>query len=183
MRYAHCAPVVFRCRACHAETAFDGIGRARDDGVLSASRGVTCGACQAPLGTPSLVVQLERAIREHIARYYRGWTTCTEPSCGAVTPMAGVYSGRCLVAGCRGKVVPQYSDKELYTQLCYMAYLFDPVQALAEIGDAAQRTYVREVLDTHRPMIDTLHATVQQYLARNGRRFVGLGKLFAFMRI
>lgn len=183
VRYAHCAPVVFRCRACHAETAFDGIGRARDDGVLSASRGVTCGACQAPLGTPSLVVQLERAIREHIARYYRGWTTCTEPSCGAVTPMAGVYSGRCLVAGCRGKVVPQYSDKELYTQLCYMAYLFDPVQALAEIGDAAQRTYVREVLDTHRPMIDTLHATVQQYLARNGRRFVGLGKLFAFMRI
>ena len=40
-----------------------------------------------------------------------------------------------------------------------------------------------EDMDAHRADIDALHGSVQSYLARNGRRFVGLGKLFSFMRM
>ena len=139
--------------------------------------------CGAQLGVPSLVVQLELAIRAHIARYYHGWTECTEPSCGAVTRMAGVYSGRCLVHGCRGRVTLRFSDKDLYTQLCFYDYLFDQERALAEVTDATQRANLRETLQRHAESLEALRGAVQQYLVRNGRRYVGLRKLFGFMRV
>lgn len=97
--------------------------------------------------------------------------------------MAGVYSGRCVVPGCRGKVLAQYPDKALYTQLCYYAYLFDSTQAMAETSEAAQHLRLRDTIDARRADLDVLYATVQQYLARNARRFVGLDKLFSFMRM
>ena len=70
-----------------------------------------------------------------------------------------------------------------YTQLCFFAYLFDAAQAVAETRDTAQQTRLQSIMDAHRADIDALHGTVQSYLARNGRRFVGLGKLFSFMRM
>ena len=143
----------------------------------------TNAACAQPLGLASLVVQLETAIRAYIARYYHGYTVCTEPTCGVRTNQAGVYSGRCLAANCRGTTKREYSDKQLYTQLCYLDYLFDADRALAEVGDAPHRAYVHDTIRAHRAAIDALRAAVQEYLGRNGRRFVDLRKLFGFMRV
>lgn len=76
-----------------------------------------------------------------------------------------------------------YSDKTLYTQLCYYAYLFDAAQALEEVSETSQRHALRDRLETHKADMEVLRATVDAFLARNGRRYVGLGKLFSFLRV
>lgn len=187
VRYAQCAPLSIRCRKCGEASVMDGLAKLKPDAphVLSLERGFACtnAACGAPLALPSMVVQLELAIRSYIAQYYHAWSICTESTCGARTNQTGVYSGRCLVQGCRGKTKQEYSDKELYNQLCYLDYLFDAERALAEIGDGPQRKYVQDTMQAHKESIGALHALVQQYLGRNGRRYVGLRKLFGFMRV
>ena len=52
--------------------------------------------------------------------------------------MVGVYASRCLVKGCRGRVGPEYTDKELYDQLCYYASLVDVESALQKAASAAK---------------------------------------------
>ena len=178
VRYAHCEPFTVRCRACRHATPLQPPSRTRADAPWLA-----CEACRAPFPRATLVVQLELAIRAHVARYYEGQTTCTEPACRAVTRQAGVYSGRCVVPSCRGQVQRMYSDKTLYTQLCYYAYLFDAAQALEEVSETSQRHALRDRLETHKADMEVLRATVDAFLARNGRRYVGLGKLFSFLRV
>ena len=187
VRYAQCEPLEVRCRACGHAVQVGALAQLAPDAphALGRDKGYVCtnAACAQPLGLASMVVQLETAIRAYIARYYHGYTVCTEPTCGVRTNQAGVYSGRCLAANCRGTTKREYSDKQLYTQLCYLDYLFDAERALAEVGDAPQRAYAHDTIRAHRAAIDALHAAVQEYLGRNGRRFVDLRKLFGFMRV
>lgn len=60
--------------------------------------------CSKNLGTASLQIQLECQIREHIHRYYEGWTVCDDPTCGNRARAMGVYGRRCLKDWCRGTV-------------------------------------------------------------------------------
>ena len=60
--------------------------------------------CNKSYGTASLQIQLECQIREHIHRYYEGWTVCDDPTCGNRARMMGVYGRRCLKDWCRGSV-------------------------------------------------------------------------------
>ena len=182
IRYAHCDPLRVRCRQCGVVSEAVPLAHSARSSE-GAAPWLSCPSCSTAWTLPSLVVQLQLAIRAHIARYYEGVQTCTEPSCRASSTMTGVYSGRCVVPGCRGKVLAQYPDKALYTQLCYYAYLFDSTQAMAETSEAAQHLRLRDTIDARRADLDVLYATVQQYLARNARRFVGLDKLFSFMRM
>ena len=179
VRFAHCDAWSVTCPTCHHSTAIPPLRTA----VRASTPWLACAQCHASFSRASLVVQLELAIRRHIATYYEGKMTCTESSCRATTNMTGVYTGRCVATNCRGKVQAVYSDKALYTQLCYYAYLFDGAQALAESGETDLHTRVQDAIEAHHATLALLHATVQQYLSRNGRRYVGLGKLFAFMRV
>ncbi|WFD29013.1 DNA-directed DNA polymerase [Malassezia sp. CBS 17886] len=185
VRYAHCNALQVCCRACKETHTFSGLSALQEHAphpVLTAEHGFRCPSCGASPSAASLAVQLELAIRRRIARYYQGVSTCSEPTCGAVTNAAGVYAGRCLVQGCRGRMALQYSDKDLYTQLCFYEYLFDADRALAEVGDGKGRAYVEATLKTHADTLAALRSVAQQYLGRNGRRYVALDKLFAFMR-
>ena len=93
-------------------------------------QGAKCPSCSAELKPASLEVQLQLQIRQHIAKYYEGWTVCDDPTCGNRTRMMGVYGRRCLRPGCVGKVTFEYPDGQLYNQLRYYAYLFDAEKAL-----------------------------------------------------
>lgn len=177
VRYAACAPWQATCRHCRATTVLRPLAQLPADAPWRA-----CAQCHQPLPLPSLVVQLQTRIREHIAEYYAGVSTCSEPSCRATTNVTGVYNGRCVVPQCKGKVQLKYTDQALYTQLCYYAYVVDAAQALDEVRDAAQRDHIRRLAEQDSEALTTLKDTVQAYLARNGRRFVSLGRLFSFMR-
>jgi DNA polymerase alpha subunit A len=165
-RYLDIDPFRIRCRHCKQETEFAQIGD-REVCLSSCSwyrysirqlstfqkslvltSGPTCLACKQPLGLASVQVQLETQIREHIAKYYLGWTICDDPTCGNRTRMMSVYGKRCLKPGCLGRVTfevsrvalhsrtsclfhrLQYSDAQLHNQLRFYSYLFDGAKAM-----------------------------------------------------
>lgn len=94
--------------------------------------GPTCPACNSTLGTASLQTQLEVQIRSFVAKYYEGWIVCDDAACGYETRSMRMYGRRC--GACKNRVHFKYGDTELYTQLRYLATLFD----MEKIVKAAQ---------------------------------------------
>ncbi|EKM50078.1 uncharacterized protein PHACADRAFT_213841 [Phanerochaete carnosa HHB-10118-sp] len=180
-RFKDSEPLLMRCRACKAETAFSPIDD-RSASMLTPA-GVRCPACEAAIGAASVQVQLEVQIRAHVARYYEGWTICKDQTCGGRTRMMGVYGRRCLRPACKGIVAFEYSDAQMYNQLRYYAHVFDVEKALK---GAVSRRAVEElegIRVTQAELLDAVQGTVDKYLAQCGRRWVDLGALFSVIRI
>jgi DNA polymerase alpha subunit A len=83
--------------------------------------GPTCLSCEKAIELVSLQVQLEAQIRECIAKYYEGWTVCSDSTCANRTRMMGLYGSKCLRQECTGKVALEvcngfFSAKFLYTE-------------------------------------------------------------------
>jgi DNA polymerase alpha subunit A len=85
----------------------------RSQKSLLFTSGPACPSCKQPLGIASVQVQLQMQIREHISKYYLGWTICDDPTCGSRTRMMSVYGKRCLKAGCLGRVSFEVSGIKL----------------------------------------------------------------------
>lgn len=169
VRFAKCERLSLACPRCRSASTFEGVTALSPKGLVCTSED-----CNAPLPLASAAIQLELSIRAHISRYYTAWQACNEPSCGVRTRLVGVYASRCLVRGCKGRVAPEYSDKQLYDQLCYYASLFDVTRAASEEA--------KIVAARHREQLEALGRTVSRYLERNDRRFVDLSKLFGRRR-
>lgn len=176
VRFAKCDRLAITCPRCKTSTNFEGINTS----CLSPKGVLLCSSveCAIPLPLNSLIIQLELSIRLHISRYYTAWQACTEPSCGVRTRLLGVYASRCLVKGCRGRVGPEYSDKQLYDQLCYFASLFDVARAFERTKAGSELDEVKILAARNRDALDALAKTVGRYLDRNDRRYVDLGKIF-----
>jgi DNA polymerase alpha subunit A len=69
--------------------------------------GIHCPGCDSRFSNASIAVQLDNCIRDHISRYYLGWTVCDGDGCGSRTRMMSVYGKRCMgieKPGCKGSV-------------------------------------------------------------------------------
>lgn len=179
-RFKDASPFVVRCRSCKGEVAFEPISD-RSSSILLAS-GPTCPACHTIMGRASMQAQLETQIREHIGRYYEGWTVCDDPTCGNRTRMMGVYGRRCLRQGCRGTVAFEYSDAQLYTQLRFYSSLFDAEKAL-KTSTGSRLDEVRALAGAQAEFLQGMSDTVEKYLDQCGRRWVNLTNLFSFMKV
>jgi DNA polymerase alpha subunit A len=193
VRFGECTRIAFACRACKASTPFEGlVGSA--EGVVTPD-GIACGACGALAAMHTLAAQLEHAVRAETTRYYEGWVVCDDPSCGNRTRQIGVYGTRCLGPKglgreCLGRMRYQYSEKAVYTQLVYMAGLFDVDRARAkvagEVPDATVAAMAQEGKDRivalaaqNRVRFGTLKDVVDRYLDKCGRQWVAMDSLFA----
>lgn len=146
--------------------------------------GVTCPACSNTLPIPSIAVQLELQIRQHVSKYYLGYTICDAEGCGARTRQMGVYGRRCLgliKEGCKGSVHLEYSDSKLYNQLLYYLSLFDSEKALSTTRGTARYEEVRALVTANQVGFAVLEGVVNGYLEKNGRRYVDMKGLFGFM--
>ncbi|KII85843.1 hypothetical protein PLICRDRAFT_298164 [Plicaturopsis crispa FD-325 SS-3] len=179
-RFKNAEPFLVRCRNCEGQLPFVPFFD-RESSILLPS-GPTCPACQTIMGTPSLQTQLEVQIRAHIAKYYEGWVTCDDPTCGHRTRMMGVYGRRCLRPGCRGTVAFEYSDAELYNQLRYFAYLFDAEKAKKNAKKEDIGAVDGAVMN-NAAFLQSMTDTVEKYLDQCGRRWVELSGLFSFMKV
>jgi len=180
-RYNDADPFKIRCRHCKTEATFHPIhDRARS---LLLPSGPTCPTCRKALGDASIQVQLERQIREHISKFYLGWTICDDSTCGNRSRMMSVYGKRCLRQGCTGRVSFEYSDIQLYNQLRYYAYLFDGEAAVRCSRGAEHEDQVRALTSKHAECLATLNHTVKRFLNENARRWVDMESLFSFMKI
>jgi len=180
-RFKDSTPFLVRCRNCQGQVPFEPIFN-RDSSILQAS-GPTCPGCQTAFSTPSLQVQLVAQIREHISKYYEGWTICDDPTCGNRTRMMSVYGRRCLRPGCRGTVAFEYSDMSLYNQLRYYSFLFNAEKAVKAATGTSKLDEVITVTYANGELLQTMTNTVETYMDQCGRRWVDLNSIFSFMKM
>ncbi len=76
-------------------------------------------------------------IRSCVKRYYDCWLVCDDRACGRRSMQVSARSGSCTADGCRGRVVREYGDSALHTQLKYMESLVDVSRYLAKKKQAA----------------------------------------------
>ncbi|GAA5873099.1 hypothetical protein JCM8547_006792 [Rhodosporidiobolus lusitaniae] len=182
-RFADCERMKVRCRTCGMEALFDGI--TENKAALLSKTGWFCSniECQASLSIPSLAVQLDLQIRAFIGKFYEAWLVCDEQTCGNRTRMMSVYGKKCLIAGCRGAMHFEYSDAKLYDQILFFDTLLDADKALEKAAGTPQQDDVVGRVQPNRTSLDQLRKVVTHHLEKNGRRWVSMETLFAFMQV
>ncbi|KAJ7634179.1 DNA polymerase family B-domain-containing protein [Mycena polygramma] len=180
-RFKDAAPFLVRCRHCQVQLPFAPI-HDRQRSILT-SAGPACPECTKALTTGSLQTQLETQIREHIAKYYEGWTVCDDTACGQRTRRMGVWGRRCLQRGCRGKVVFEYSDARLYNQLRFYASLFNADKAAKSVVGSTNTDAVSAVIANNLGFLHAMGACVERHLDQSARRWVELSSIFSFMNL
>ncbi|XP_053671206.1 DNA polymerase alpha catalytic subunit [Anopheles nili] len=143
-RYRLCHRFEFTCVACKAKNPVAGGfrpgtgGRHRSVFERCANEEANC-TVQPAQYLPSIVNELTLAIRADIRRFYQRWMVCDNPACNGNTRLychvASKNNPYCLL--CRkGLLVLQYSETDLYQQLCYYNYMFDLEQYSAKLTKA-----------------------------------------------
>ncbi|KIJ54743.1 hypothetical protein M422DRAFT_24648 [Sphaerobolus stellatus SS14] len=169
------------CTGCDGEMVFEPLYD-RERSIVS-SAGPSCPSCSTRLSNFRLQMQLELQIRQHIAKYYEGWTECNDATCRNRTRMMSVYGRRCMKPNCRGVATLEYSDLKLYNQLLYYASLFNREKVLKAAKGTAKEAEVAALLDVNKGFLDLMAGTVEKYLNNSGRRWVDLDGLFSFMKV
>lgn len=134
--------------------------------------------------TVQLSNKLIMDIRRFIKKYYDGWLICEEPTCGNRTrhlPLQFSRTGPLCPACMKATLRPEYSDKSLYTQLCFYRYIFDAECALEKLTTDHEKDKLKKQFFTPRVLQDyrKLKNTAEQFLSRSGYSEVNLSKLFA----
>ncbi|KAF2364673.1 Zinc finger DNA-directed DNA polymerase family B alpha [Trinorchestia longiramus] len=119
---------------------------------------------------------LTRQLRAHLKSYYDGWLLCEDPGCTnrcRRTPLLFVRGFPvCNVCG-KGVLLREYTESQLYKQLCFLDYILDFQKACATLKDDRIRD------DELRRSYAVLRAEVQKVLARSAYSHVDLRVLFA----
>ncbi|XP_037368486.1 DNA polymerase alpha catalytic subunit [Talpa occidentalis] len=185
-RYRDCERFKCPCPTCGTEniydSVFDGLGTSMEPSLYRCSN-IHCKA--SPLSfTVQLSNKLIMDIRRCIKKYYEGWLICEEPTCRNRTRHLPIQFSRngpvcpvCLKATLR----PEYSDKTLYTQLCFYRYIFDVDCALEKLITDHEKEKLKKQYLTPKVLQDykKLKNTAEQFLSRSGYSEVSLSKLFA----
>ncbi|XP_058147839.1 DNA polymerase alpha catalytic subunit [Dasypus novemcinctus] len=185
-KYRDCERFKCPCPTCGTENiydnVFDGSGTDMEPSLYRCSN-INCKA--SPLTfTVQLSNKLIMDIRGYIKKYYDGWLICEEPTCHNRTrhlPLQFSRNGPLCQVCLKATLRPEYSDKALYTQLCFYRYIFDMDCALEKLitdheKEKLKRQYLTpKVLQEYRK----LKNTAEQFLARSGYSEVNLSKLFA----
>ncbi|ELW48287.1 DNA polymerase alpha catalytic subunit [Tupaia chinensis] len=184
-KYKDCEKLKCPCPACGTENIYDnvldGLGTDMEPSLYRCSN-IDCKA--SPL---AFMVQLNNKlivdIRRCIKKYYDGWLICEEPTCRNRTrhlPLHFSRNGPLCPACMKATLRPEYSDKSLYTQLCFYRYIFDVDYALEKLTDhekdkLKKQFFLPKVCQDYKK----LKNTVELFLSRSGYSEVNLSKLFA----
>ncbi|KFB40762.1 AGAP001929-PA-like protein [Anopheles sinensis] len=122
---------------------------------------------------PSIMNELTLAIRGDIKRFYQRWMVCDNPICNRNTRLYSHVATRnnpfCLHCQ-KGLLVLQYSETDLYKQLCYYNYMFDLEQYSAK--------FTKSLAPDIRNMYARLKETVDRFQQRSKYGVVNLSTLY-----
>ncbi|KAM6151481.1 DNA polymerase alpha catalytic subunit [Rhynchocyon petersi] len=183
-KYRDCEKFKCPCPTCGTENIYDSVldGSGTDmEPSLYRCSNIDCKA--SPL---AFIVQLNNKlimdIRRYIKKYYDGWLICEEQTCRNRTrhlPLQFSRNGPLCQVCMKATLRPEYSDKSLYTQLCFYRYIFDVEYALEKLITEHEKDKLRKFL-TNKVQQDykKLKNTAEQFLSRSGYSEVNLSKLF-----
>uniref|UniRef100_A0A8C4VQ49 DNA polymerase n=1 Tax=Gopherus evgoodei TaxID=1825980 RepID=A0A8C4VQ49_9SAUR len=186
-KYRDCERFKFSCPRCGTENiydnVFDGSGKLMEPSLQQCSK-KECD--ESPF---NYMIQMNNKllldIRRYLKSYYNSWLICEEPTCRNRTrrlPLSFSQNGA-LCQACKKAILrPEYSDKALYTQLCFYRYIFDVDYAMEKvITDQERETqklkefyFFKKVTEVYRK----LKNTVDKFLCSSGYSEVNLSKLF-----
>ncbi|XP_066879086.1 DNA polymerase alpha catalytic subunit isoform X2 [Kogia breviceps] len=185
-KYRDCERFKCPCPVCGTEniydSVFDGSGTDMEPSLYRCSN-IDCKA--SPL---TFMVQLSNKlimdIRRYIKKYYEGWLICEEPTCRNRTrhlPLQFSRNGPLCQVCMKATLRPEYSDKSLYTQLCFYRYIFDAECALEKLITDHEKDKLKKQFFTPKVLQDyrKLKNTAEQFLSQSGYSEVNLSKLFA----
>ncbi|KAH8359207.1 hypothetical protein KR093_005263, partial [Drosophila rubida] len=175
--YRLCEPFRFKCVTCHTEQL---MASAYRPGPNSSHVPVLQQCVNAECQTPPLQYlvsirnQLQLSVRSYVQRFYRNWLVCDHPDCNYNTRSYSVRlemrRPRCLKCN-SGSMLRQYSERDLYNQLCYLRFMFD----LSKQQVHQKPTLTPDLEQAYQ----LLHETVEQQLQNSGYVVISLGNIFA----
>uniref|UniRef100_A0A182M1Q3 DNA polymerase n=1 Tax=Anopheles culicifacies TaxID=139723 RepID=A0A182M1Q3_9DIPT len=178
-RYRLCHRFEFTCVACKSKnpvaSGFRPAGGGRQRSVFERCANEEAGGCtvQPVQYLPAIVNELTLAIRADIRRFYQRWMVCDNPICNVNTRLYSHVAAKnnpyCLL--CRkGLLVLQYSETDLYNQLCYYLYMFDLEQYSAKLTKVLPADV--------RNMYSRLKETVERFQQRSKYGVVNLSNFY-----
>uniref|UniRef100_A0A674EP08 DNA polymerase n=1 Tax=Salmo trutta TaxID=8032 RepID=A0A674EP08_SALTR len=185
-KYKDCERFTFTCPLCTTDNVYDnvfeGAGTMVEAALLRCCN-PTCGG--RPLDYPTHISnKLLLDIRKHIRKYYSGWLVCEDQACQNRTrrlPISFSRSGPICPACTRSTLKPEYSEKALYTQLCYYRFIFDWEYAVTKVlqSDERSKTIVsKRYGPTEMEVYRKLKDVPDRSLLASGYSEVNLSKLF-----
>lgn len=139
-------------------------------------QGITVPGSELSISYESVALQVDRAIRKSIARYYNGWMECDECKCLSLS-VSTLAAKRCPQHMCNGTLTVVYTNKELYAQMCYFRSLFD-TSSLSIAPDSLVAAAVST--PDNAAGINMIFDLVTKYIERSGYSHIKLGQFFVF---
>uniref|UniRef100_A0A182VR06 DNA polymerase n=1 Tax=Anopheles minimus TaxID=112268 RepID=A0A182VR06_9DIPT len=178
-RYRLCHRFEFTCVACKSKnpvaSGFRPSAGGRQRSVFERCANEEAGGCtvQPVQYLPAILNELTLAIRADIRRFYQRWMVCDNPICNGNTRLYSHVAAKnnpyCLL--CRkGLLVLQYSETDLYNQLCYYLYMFDLEQYSAKL--------TKVLSPDVRNMYGRLKETVERFQQRSKYGVVNLSNFY-----
>ncbi|XP_044526087.1 DNA polymerase alpha catalytic subunit [Gracilinanus agilis] len=186
-KYRDCERFKFSCPKCGTENicdgVFDGSGTQIEPSLFRCCN-IDCKASPMTFAD-QLNNKLILDIRRCIKKYYNGWLICEEPTCQTRTrrlPLQFSRNGPLCQTCMKATLRPEYSDKSLYTQLCFYRYMFDLDYAQEKLITDHEKDILKKKEHLFKTYLGTyrkLKSTAEQFLAQSGYSEVCLSKLFA----
>uniref|UniRef100_A0A8C5BX58 DNA polymerase n=1 Tax=Gadus morhua TaxID=8049 RepID=A0A8C5BX58_GADMO len=183
-RYKDCDHFSLACPQCGTDNVYSSLFQGAVSGSLTLEPGLMR-CCHAPCGArlidyhANISNKLLLDIRKHIKKYYSGWLVCEDQACQNRTrrlPISFSRHGPICPACTRATLRPEYSEKALYNQLCFLRFLFDWDHAVNKVLPSEDRgTHSRKV---EQEAYRRLKEVVDRALAVSGYSEVNLSKLF-----
>ncbi|XP_016991632.2 DNA polymerase alpha catalytic subunit isoform X1 [Drosophila rhopaloa] len=174
--YRLCEPFRFQCVACKTEQLMASAYRpGPSSSHISVLQQCANSECQtAPIQyLASVRNQLQLSIRSYVQRFYKNWMVCDHPDCNYNTRTHTMRKEmrRPLCQKCRsGSLLRQYTERDLYNQLCYLRFIFD----LGKQQLHHKPTLTPELEQAYQ----LLYETVDQHLQSSSYVIISLRKLF-----
>nr|XP_033330370.1 DNA polymerase alpha catalytic subunit-like isoform X1 [Megalopta genalis] len=173
-RYRFCIPFTFKCvnQNCRSEIIIKDIVTETPNGDQLSLASCSNPECTVQPWTYVNAIQnaLTLAVREVMTKYYDGWLKCKNPLCDERTrriPLGCLICRKCGVM----ELHKEYSELELYKQLCFYRYLFN-------VSRSKYKDLLTQYSQGMRAAYDRLKGEIERVLEKSPSYFVNLDTLF-----
>nr|XP_014348431.1 PREDICTED: DNA polymerase alpha catalytic subunit [Latimeria chalumnae] len=182
-KYRDCERFKFSCLKCGTENIYDSVFEGSGHQIESSLKRCCKIECDAaPFHyAAQMSNKLILDIRSHIKKYYSGWLICEEQTCQnrmRRLPLSFSRSGPICQACMKATLRPEYSEKALYTQLCYYRYIFDLEYAREKLVPEYGKDRTNKLGEDMKEIYKKLKDVADKALCMSSYSEVNLSKLF-----
>ena len=184
-KYKNCDRFSLSCPECKTQIEVSGVFKGNESSLAVSLLNCENKECKwEPLLNIDYIRNcLSMKMRQHIQKYYAGWLVCDDQACPTrVRQLPLRFSrGFPVCSSCEnGSLRAEYTDGQLYTQLCYYLHIFDVNKAFEDLTETEKQRMgvVRsQISDPLKRLYDHVDVT----LKKNDYSTIDLGRLFGGM--